>query len=64
MLHSVTDRVFSLLFSVVPHISDAIQEWVERVARIPVRGDTPQVCVIEVRFSVFRYIIISIITIS
>ena len=40
---------FSFAHSVVPHISDAIQEWVERVARIPVGGGTPQVCVIEVR---------------
>jgi CTP synthase len=34
---------------VVPHITDAIQDWVERVARIPV-DDTqqePDVCVIE-----------------
>ena len=36
--------------SVVPHITDAIQEWVERVARVPVDGDnqTPDVCIIEV----------------
>ncbi|XP_053396420.1 CTP synthase 2-like [Mercenaria mercenaria] len=34
---------------VVPHITDAIQEWVERVARVPVDGDnkTPDVCIIE-----------------
>jgi CTP synthase len=34
---------------VVPHITDAIQDWVERVAKIPV-DDTqqePDVCVIE-----------------
>lgn len=38
-------------FTVVPHITDAIQEWVERVAKIPVDGDnaTPDVCIIEVR---------------
>ena len=37
--------------TVVPHVTDAIQEWVQRVARIPVDGSgmTPQVCVIEVR---------------
>lgn len=37
-------------FSVVPHITDAIQEWVMRQARIPVDEDgiEPQVCVIEV----------------
>ncbi|KAL5457407.1 hypothetical protein EMCRGX_G034659 [Ephydatia muelleri] len=33
---------------VIPHITDAIQEWVERVARVPVSGDKiPDVCVIE-----------------
>ncbi|XP_003384096.1 PREDICTED: CTP synthase 2-like [Amphimedon queenslandica] len=34
---------------VIPHITDTIQEWVERVARIPVEssGEIPQVCVIE-----------------
>jgi CTP synthase len=40
---------------VVPHITNAIQEWVERVAYIPVEGSpncgdkvrTPQVCIIE-----------------
>ncbi|WAR06957.1 PYG1B-like protein [Mya arenaria] len=34
---------------VVPHITDAIQEWVERVAKVPVDGDnaTPDICIIE-----------------
>ncbi|OIW09576.1 hypothetical protein TanjilG_28175 [Lupinus angustifolius] len=34
---------------VVPHITDAIQEWIERVAHIPVDGKTgpADVCVIE-----------------
>ncbi|XP_020098859.1 CTP synthase-like isoform X1 [Ananas comosus] len=34
---------------VVPHITDAIQEWIERVAHIPVDGKEgpPDVCVIE-----------------
>ncbi|XP_037906050.1 CTP synthase isoform X2 [Hermetia illucens] len=33
---------------VVPHITDAIQEWVERVAQRPVRGtNKPQVCIVE-----------------
>eukprot|EP01117_Protostelium_nocturnum_P005698 TRINITY_DN2056_c0_g2_i1.p1 TRINITY_DN2056_c0_g2~~TRINITY_DN2056_c0_g2_i1.p1 ORF type:complete len:569 (-),score=227.13 TRINITY_DN2056_c0_g2_i1:36-1742(-) len=34
---------------VVPHICDAISNWVERVARIPVdgSGETPDVCIIE-----------------
>lgn len=37
-------------FPVVPHITDAIQEWVMRQAQIPVDEDgiEPQVCVIEV----------------
>jgi CTP synthase len=36
---------------VVPHITDAIQEWVERVARISVDDDKgePDICIIEVR---------------
>lgn len=33
---------------VVPHITDAIQEWVEKVAQRPVRENAkPQVCVVE-----------------
>lgn len=33
---------------VVPHITDAIQEWVERVAKTPVNdGVAPQVCIVE-----------------
>ncbi|XP_069676513.1 CTP synthase isoform X2 [Periplaneta americana] len=34
---------------VVPHITDAIQEWVERVANQPVSqdGTKPQVCIVE-----------------
>ncbi|KAI0482487.1 CTP synthase N-terminus-domain-containing protein [Xylariaceae sp. FL0804] len=34
---------------VVPHITEAIQEWIERVARIPVddSGEEPDVCIIE-----------------
>jgi len=33
----------------VPHITNAIQDWIERVAQIPVDGTdlTPQICVIE-----------------
>lgn len=35
---------------VVPHITDAIQEWVERVARISVdeNPNEPDICIIEV----------------
>jgi len=34
---------------VVPHITDAIQNWVERVSAIPVSSDEkkPEVCIIE-----------------
>lgn len=32
---------------VVPHITDAIQDWIERVAKIPVdaSGEAPDVCI-------------------
>ena len=37
-----------LAVSVVPHITDAIQEWVERVAQQPVKGNIkPEVCIVE-----------------
>uniref|UniRef100_A0A1A9VYY9 CTP synthase n=1 Tax=Glossina austeni TaxID=7395 RepID=A0A1A9VYY9_GLOAU len=33
---------------VIPHITDAIQEWIERVAQDPVRDNiTPEVCIVE-----------------
>jgi CTP synthase len=34
---------------VVPHITDAIQDWIEKVAKVPVDGKDgePDVCVIE-----------------
>lgn len=34
---------------IVPHLTDAIQEWIERVARLPVddTGEEPDVCIIE-----------------
>ena len=34
---------------VVPHVTDTIMEWIERVAKIPVDGrqGTPDVCIIE-----------------
>ena len=34
---------------VVPHVTDCVQDWIERVAHIPVdgRSETPDVCVIE-----------------
>ena len=40
---------------VVPHITDAIQEWVERVAHISVDEDQaePDICIIEVKLEEF-----------
>lgn len=34
---------------VIPHVTNAIQDWIERVATIPVdeTGETPDVCIIE-----------------
>lgn len=34
---------------IVPHLTDALQEWVETVAKVPVSegGEVPDVCVIE-----------------
>ncbi|KAH9813576.1 CTP synthase N-terminus-domain-containing protein [Melampsora americana] len=34
---------------VIPHVTDAIQDWVERVSQIPVDedGETPDVCIVE-----------------
>ncbi|KAK9321234.1 CTP synthase N-terminus-domain-containing protein [Lipomyces orientalis] len=34
---------------VVPHITDAIQEWIQRVAKIPVddSGEEPDLCIVE-----------------
>jgi CTP synthase len=35
---------------VIPHLTDAIQDWVERVSKIPVDedGEVPDVCIVEV----------------
>jgi len=43
-------------FVVVPHITNAIQEWVERVAKVPVDGfeEEPDVCIVEVKNVVCR----------
>ena len=34
---------------VVPHLTDAVQDWIERVARIPVddTNEVPDACIIE-----------------
>lgn len=36
---------------IVPHLTNAIQDWVERVSKVPVdeTGEEPDVCIIEVR---------------
>jgi hypothetical protein len=41
---------------VVPHITDAIQDWIERVAAIPVdeTNSRPDVCIIEVSCASFQ----------
>lgn len=45
---SIFILVCFVFFLVVPHITDAIQEWVERVAQQPVNGTIkPEVCVVE-----------------
>lgn len=47
---SIISDVEINFIAVVPHITDAIQNWVERVASQPVdkSGCTPDVCIIEV----------------
>lgn len=34
----------------MPHLTNAIQDWIERVAKIPVdeTGEEPDVCIVEV----------------
>lgn len=36
---------------IVPHVTNAIQDWIERVSKIPVddTGEEPDVCIVEVR---------------
>lgn len=36
---------------VIPHVTDAVQDWIERVAKIPVDASEQEadVCIIEVR---------------
>lgn len=40
---------------VIPHVTDAIQDWVEKVAHQPVdeSGKAPEVCIIEVSSRLF-----------
>jgi len=38
---------------IVPHVTNAIQDWIERVSKIPVdeTGEQPDVCIVEVYIS-------------
>lgn len=54
VLQSVIDRerrgdYLGKTVQVVPHITDCIQDWIQRVAAVPVDGrpGAPDVCVIE-----------------
>lgn len=35
---------------IVPHLTNAVQDWIERVSKMPVdeTGEEPDVCIIEV----------------
>lgn len=48
-------------FVVVPHITDAVQEWVMNQAKVPVDDDKkePQICVIEASIEPFRLYVYS-----
>ena len=39
------------LHQIVPHVTNAIQDWIERVSKIPVddTDEEPDVCIVEVR---------------
>jgi CTP synthase len=50
------ERVLELQLSrsqIVPHITNAIQDWIERVSKIPVdeTDEEPDVCIVEVCLS-------------
>jgi hypothetical protein len=59
VLNARGERVFwsicSRSLNSVPHVTAAIEQWIERVAMIPVNGspDPPDVCVIELGILVF-----------
>lgn len=40
----------TIIIQIVPHVTTAIQDWIERVAKIPVddTSDEPDICIIEV----------------
>lgn len=48
-------NTMTVSMAVVPHVTNEIQDWVERVAKIPVddSGEEPEVCVIEVCRGIF-----------
>jgi CTP synthase (UTP-ammonia lyase) len=43
----------------VPHITNEIQQWIERVAHVPVEksGDKPEICVIELGGTVSKVLL-------
>lgn len=47
MLSGTHQRVYKI----VPHVTNAIQDWIERVSKVPVdeTGEEPDVCIVEVR---------------
>lgn len=49
---------FVFFLVVVPHITDAVQEWVMNQAKVPVDDDRkePQICVIEASIESLEYI--------
>jgi len=59
LVHGPNVRYACLLWFclvVVPHITDAVQEWVMNQAKVPVDDDRkePQICVIEASLELFR----------
>lgn len=55
-IQDVLALVLLLCLIVVPHITDAVQEWVMNQAKVPVDDDRkePQICVIEASIEYFR----------
>lgn len=50
MTISTYERMTSSL-QIVPHVTNAIQDWIDRVSKIPVdnSGEEPDLCIVEVR---------------
>lgn len=55
-IRDVLALMLLLCLIVVPHITDAVQEWVMNQAKVPVDDDRkePQICVIEASIEYFR----------